>query len=79
MSTGVVMLNIKNNDATEVAMLLEEQYDILVRAGAHCAPLAHTFWETKSQGMVRFSFSAMNTLDEVKYAVGVMKELVAHG
>ena len=79
LSTGVVSLNIKNYDAAEVATLLEDKYNILIRAGAHCAPLAHTFFGTKSQGMLRFSFCAMNTLDEVKIAVNAMKELTQDG
>jgi len=79
MSTGVVSLNIRNYDASEIATLLEEKYEILVRAGAHCAPLAHIFFNTKSQGMVRFSFSAMNTMDEVKVAIRAMEELVCDG
>jgi len=79
MSTGIVPLNIKNFDSSEVATLLEEKYGILVRAGAHCAPLAHTFFRTKSQGMVRFSFSAMNTLAEVEFAINAIKELTRDG
>ncbi|MCL2559805.1 MAG: aminotransferase class V-fold PLP-dependent enzyme [Turicibacter sp.] len=79
LSTGVVALNIANVDAAEFAVLLEDQYQILIRAGAHCAPLVHTFFGTKEQGMIRFSFSAMNTEEEVAYAIRVMKELMSHG
>lgn len=76
MSTGVVSFNIGDHDASEVAFLLEEKYGILIRPGAHCAPLIHAFYETEKQGIVRFSFSAFNTMDQVTYAVATIENLV---
>lgn len=76
MNTGVVSFNIGDHDASEVALLLEEKYGILIRPGAHCAPLIHAFFKTENQGIVRFSFSAFNTMDEVKYAVATIENLV---
>ena len=35
----VVTLNIAGMDSAEVAMILDEEYGISVRAGGHCAPL----------------------------------------
>jgi len=75
LSTGVVAFNFKNYDSTEIATLLEEKYNIITRAGAHCAPLAHTFFATQAQGMVRFSASAMNTFAEVEYVASAIKSL----
>jgi len=73
--SGVVALNIKGLDSAEVSELLDEEYGILIRPGSHCAPLLHQHFGTVDQGMVRFSFSTFNTLDEVEYAVGVLKKL----
>ena len=77
LNSGIVALNIKNYDSSEVSDTLFENYQILTRSGAHCAPLMHQHLGTESQGMVRFSFSMFNTLEEVKYAVNAIKELVS--
>ena len=39
--------------------------EVCVRAGLHCAPLAHRTAETLETGTVRISFSALNTPEEV--------------
>lgn len=56
-------------------MLLSENYDIATRPGAHCAPLVHESFGTVEQGMVRFSFSSFNTIDEVDLAIKAVKEI----
>lgn len=73
--TPVVALNIRGMDSAEVATLLVEQYDIAVRAGAHCAPLMHETLGTVRTGAVRFSFSHFNTDQEVDRAIGAVKEI----
>ena len=73
--TAVVALNFKGISASDVADVLAEEYDIAVRPGAHCAPLMHEVLGTKEQGIVRFSFSSMNTDEEVDYAINAIKTL----
>ena len=73
----VVTLNIAEMDSAEVAMVLDEEYGISVRAGGHCAPLMHKALGTEKTGAVRFSFSYFNTEEEVDTAVGAVKELAA--
>jgi selenocysteine lyase/cysteine desulfurase len=51
-------------DAETVGQRLGEQ-GIAVRAGLHCAPLAHRTAGTLDTGTVRVSFSAFNTKEEV--------------
>lgn len=72
---AVVSLNIKDYDSSEIAYILDEQYDIMVRPGLHCAPLAHKTIGTLDQGVVRFSFSPFNTLEEIEYGVKSLKEI----
>lgn len=62
----VVALNIGAMHSGETADILASVYGICVRAGAHCAPLAHMALGTKEQGAVRFSFSSFNTEAEVQ-------------
>ena len=72
---AVVSLNIKDYDSSEIAYILDEQYDIMVRSGLHCAPLAHKTIGTLDQGVVRFSFSPFNTLEEIEYGIKSLREI----
>lgn len=70
---GVVSLNLGNIDSSEISYILDEEYDIQVRPGMHCAPLAHKAIGTFEQGTVRFSFGLFNTKDEIEYALKSLK------
>lgn len=61
---GVVSFRIANIDCEAVGEALGEG-DIAVRAGLHCAPLAHQTAGTFETGTVRISFSAFNQPGEV--------------
>ncbi len=73
--TAIVSFNFKGIPSSDVAELLAEKYDIAVRAGTHCSPLIHKHFGTEKQGMIRFSFSSMNTKEEVIYAINAIKEI----
>ena len=73
--TAIVSLNIGDMDAGEVADILFEQYNIAVRAGAHCAPRLHRALGTTGQGAVRFSFSYFNSAEEVDRAIFALKDI----
>ena len=60
----------------EVIAELLSQNGIAVRAGLHCAPLAHQSANTVGDGTVRISFSAFNTADEVNYFGEAMKRVL---
>lgn len=71
----VLCLNIEGMDSAEVAYQLNTEYDIYVRPGLHCAPLAHRTLKTTDQGAVRFSFGYFNTEEEVDCAVDALKTI----
>lgn len=71
----IVSFNISDYDSSEVSDELNEEYGIVTRPGAHCAPLMHRALGTVEQGAVRFSFSHYNTEEEVDTAVRAVKEL----
>ena len=73
----IVTLNIGSMDAAIVSDILWEEYQICVRAGAHCAPLMHRHFGTERQGAVRFSFSYWNTEQEIDCAVQAVREIAA--
>lgn len=71
----ILSLNILDYDSGEIADVLAQDYGIMTRAGAHCAPLMHEALGTKSQGAVRFSFSYFNTEEEIDQAAKAIREL----
>ena len=73
--TAVVSLNLEEEDAGAVADVLSQEFGICTRAGAHCAPLIHEALGTSARGAVRFSFSHLNTPQEVAQAVAAVSEL----
>ena len=74
-STGIVALNVRDADSALVADLLNAAYGICTRAGAHCAPLMHEALGTDQQGAVRFSFSHMNTPEEVDAGIQAVEAI----
>lgn len=73
--TPIISLNIGNMSSASVSDILWEDYEICVRAGAHCAPLIHKTFGTEKQGAVRFSFSCFNTETEIDTAIRAMHEI----
>lgn len=73
--TPIISLNIGNMSSASVSDILWEDYEICVRAGAHCAPLMHKTFGTEKQGAVRFSFSCFNTEAEIDTAIRALHEI----
>lgn len=73
--TPIVSWNIAGIDSEEVAYVLDEVYDIQVRAGLHCAPQAHRSLGTVEQGAVRFSIGYFNTLEDIHAALEAVREI----
>ena len=72
---AIVSLNIGDLDSGFVSDQLAYEYNICTRSGGHCAPLMHEALHTVEQGAVRFSFSHLNTEDEVDCGVHAIKQL----
>lgn len=62
-------------DCEELARLMDER-GICVRAGLHCAPLAHKSAHTLDTGTVRLSFSPFISEKQVKTAASVIKQII---
>ena len=71
--TGVLSFDPEGQDAELVGNALAEA-GVAVRAGMHCAPLAHRTAGTLDSGTVRLSFSAFNTPEEVDRFMAVLPE-----
>lgn len=72
--SSCLLFNINGMDSDTVADLLNDN-GICVRAGLHCAPLAHKKLKTL-KGAVRVSFSCFNTLTEPEYLYSVLKNII---
>jgi cysteine desulfurase family protein len=66
---AVLSFNITGVAPSEVAMRLEEEYDILCRPGLQCAPIAHKTLGTFPGGTVRVSPGYFTTEDEVDIVI----------
>ena len=77
MHCAIVSVNIADMDSAEVSDILMNEYGIATRSGIHCAPLMHKFFGTQNQGMVRFSFSYYNTVDEINEAAEALMQIAA--
>ncbi len=72
---GIVAFSHRNIQSEYVADILSAQYDIAVRGGLHCAPLAHEALGTLDSGLVRVSFSAFNNEREVDRLLTALSEM----
>ena len=72
--SGLCSMTIGGMDCEEMGEALARR-GIAVRAGLHCAPLAHQTAGTQDTGTVRLSFSAFNRQDQVDRAAAVIREL----
>ena len=73
----VVSINIKGQDSSEIAFIMDKAFDIACRSGLHCAPMAHRTIGTIDRGTVRFSFSMSSTIEEVDKALAALDQTVA--
>jgi len=73
--TATVSFNIVGLEPSEVGLRLDEEYGIMCRVGLHCAPAAHRTIGTFPVGTVRFGLGYFNTVEEVKAAVGAVRDL----
>lgn len=74
-NTGIVAMNFDDTDSSEVSYCLDKVYNIATRAGLHCAPMAHETFKTLKSGIVRFSVSCFNTVDEIDFTISALREI----
>lgn len=74
---AVVSFNVDDVAAAEVACVLDEIYDIQVRAGLHCAPQAHRSIGTLTTGTVRVSPGYNNTVSDIELLSDALREIAA--
>lgn len=71
----VISFNIKGLDSEQTASILNDRFKIAVRAGLHCAPLAHEFYHTDDVGTVRAVMSAFTNTYQVDYLADSVRKI----
>jgi len=73
---GIVSFNLHNYRPNEIGEILDEDFNIAVRTGYHCAPIIHNFIDTENiGGNVRLSLGYFNEVEDIDYIVQCLKEI----
>jgi selenocysteine lyase/cysteine desulfurase len=72
---GVVSVRLDHWEPMDVGVALDQDYDIAVRTGLHCAPAAHRTIGTFPTGTVRLSPGYFTTSGDVDRAIAALDQL----
>jgi selenocysteine lyase/cysteine desulfurase len=75
--TAAVSFTVDGLNPSDVGSLLDVGFDIAVRTGLHCAPLAHQTLGTYPEGSVRVSPGYSTSFDDIEYFLGSIRALVS--
>ncbi|OPA79486.1 cysteine desulfurase [Paenibacillus selenitireducens] len=75
--TGIVSFIAEGVDASEMAFRLDREYQIAVRSGMHCTPLAHETAGTLGSGAVRVSIGYFTTEEEIEAVITAVQAIIA--
>lgn len=73
---SVLSFNIKGYKSSDISEILDEDYDIAVRAGYHCAPYIHEFLkDEKYLGTVRVGIGRYTSKEDINCLIEALSEL----
>lgn len=72
---SVISFNIKYKRPEDVGSILDQKYDIMLRAGLHCAPTAHSVIGTKDRGTLRIGLGYFNKKEDIDKLVEALNNL----
>ena len=72
---SVISFNIKDKRPEDVGSILDQKYDIMLRAGLHCAPTAHSVIGTKERGTLRIGLGYYNEKEDIDKLVEALNNL----
>lgn len=72
---SVISFNIKDKRPEDVGSILDQKYDIMLRAGLHCAPTAHNIIGTKERGTLRIGIGYFNEKEDIDKLVEALNNL----
>ena len=74
---GIISFEIIGKDSSIVCDILNDSWNIAVRGGLHCAPLAHKHLKTTHNGLVRASIGMGNTEKDIKRLIKAVKSIAS--
>ena len=77
--SGPLSFTIAGIDSSDLAFVLDRDFDISARAGLHCAPQAHRALKTYPAGTLRVSLGWFTTHDEIAIFCDAIIKLVRGG
>ena len=64
------------DSSEDIGKILDDEFDICVRTGYHCAPLIHDFIDSLMyNGTVRISLSYFNNIEDIDVLINALKTL----
>ena len=72
----MISFSVKDYIAEDIGKILDEEFDICVRTGFHCAPLIHDFINSiENGGTVRVGLNYFNTKSDIDTLINAIKSL----
>ena len=73
---GIVSFVVEGYQSDEVGIILDDEYDIAVRTGYHCAPYIHYYLGDKPyHGTIRIGIGQFNTKEDIDALISAIKSL----
>ena len=73
---GIVSFVVEGYQSDEVGIILDDEYDIAVRTGYHCAPYIHDYLGDKPyHGPIRSGIGQYNTKEDIDALISAIKSL----
>lgn len=72
---GIVSFKVKDYPVDSMAQVLVEDYNIVLRSGLHCAPIAHEISHTTEEGTIRVSIGYFTTDEYIEKLDEALSEL----
>ncbi len=72
---GITAFKIDGVSSEDGADILNNEYDVAVRGGFHCAPLMHRYLGTEKEGLIRASLSVHNSANEIDYFIKAVRRI----
>ncbi len=73
---GIVSFVFSGYSSEDIGEILDEDFDIAVRTGYHCAPYIHDYLDDKkSLGTVRIGLGQFNTVEEIDQLLRALEEI----
>lgn len=74
---GIISFTVEGFNSEDIGTILDEDFDIAVRTGYHCAPYIHKYLkDTGTLGTVRVGLGQFSTMDDIDRLVAGLKEII---